>query len=323
MATVTETGNARNTVVPNYVTESGYTEDISGRSNVGDTQSTTRLAAIGVETGEVKWVDHGQQKRDVQLGLPVWSEDGTKAVIVGRAADNKDRWIFALDPATGKTRVLANQHDDAWVDGPGANTIGWMKNDREVYFQSEKTGYSHLYAVAWDGGEPRALTSGNWEVLNVRQSKDKSHFYLTASKDSPYEQHLYEMDGDGGPLTRLTKEPGRHATTVSPDERWIADIYSYTNKPPELYVEENRPLAEGEETDHLARPRVLSVSVAGCSHRDLHRAGWSPGAGAPVQTRRLQEGRAGGGLRSRFGLFAERGPQVVHRTTTSTCSITS
>ncbi len=273
IATVTETGNARNTVVPNYVTESGYTEDISGRSDVGDTQSTTRLAAIGVETGEVKWVDHGQQKREVQLGLPVWSEDGTKAVIVGRAADNKDRWIFALDPATGKTRVLANQHDDAWVDGPGANTIGWMKNDREVYFQSEKTGYSHLYAVAWDGGEPRALTSGNWEVLNVRQSKDKSHFYLTASKDSPYEQHLYEMDGDGGPLTRLTKEPGKHAATVSPDGRWIADIYSYTNKPPELYIQENQPLAEAKKLTTSPAPEFfqypwLDVPIVTFTARD-------------------------------------------------------
>jgi dipeptidyl aminopeptidase/acylaminoacyl peptidase len=273
MATVTETGNARNTVVPNYVTESGYTEDISGRSNVGDTQSTSRLAAIGVETGEVKWVDHGQQKRDVQLGLPVWSEDGTKAVTVGRAADNKDRWIFALDPATGKTRVLANQHDDAWVDGPGANTIGWMKNDREVYFQSEKTGYSHLYAVAWDGGEPRALTSGNWEVSNVRQSKDKSHFYLTAGKDSPYERHLYEMNGDGGPLTRLTKAPGRHATTVSPDDRWIADIYSYTNQPPELYVEENRPLAEAKKLTTSPAPEFsqypwLDVPIVTFTARD-------------------------------------------------------
>jgi len=45
-----------------------------------------------------------------------------------------------------------------------------MKNGREVYFQSERTGYSHLYAAAWEGGEPRALTSGNWEVLAVRQS---------------------------------------------------------------------------------------------------------------------------------------------------------
>ena len=48
------------------------------------------------------------------------------------------------------------------------------------------------------------------------------------------------MPGDGGPLTRLTAAPGKHAAAVSPDDRWIADIYSYTNKPPELYVQENR-----------------------------------------------------------------------------------
>src|SRR5208283_4353778 len=38
-------------------------------------------------------------------------------------------------------------------------------------------------------------------------------------------------------------EPGRHVTTLSPDERWIADIYSYTNKPPDLYIRENDPKA--------------------------------------------------------------------------------
>jgi dipeptidyl aminopeptidase/acylaminoacyl peptidase len=271
-AVVEGPANAKNTIVPNYVTESAYTEDIPGRANVGDTQSRTRVAVIDAATGDVKWVDHGQrmtppdtsaqrmgtardgaplnarppspQERDVQLFQPVWSEDGTKAVILARAADNKDRWILALDPATGKTRVLNTDQDNAWVAGPGANTVGWMKNDREVFFQSERTGYSHLYAVPFDGGEARALTSGNWEVLNVRQSKDKSHFYLTASKDTPYEQHLYEMSGEGGPLTRLTAAPGKHAATLSPDERWIADIYSYTNKPPELYVQENRPQAE-------------------------------------------------------------------------------
>jgi dipeptidyl aminopeptidase/acylaminoacyl peptidase len=161
-------------------------------------------------------------------------------VILARAGDNKDRWILALDPATGKTRILAHDHDNAWIGGPGMNTLGWMKNDREIYFQSERTGYSHLYAVAFDGGEPRALTSGNWEVIDTRQSLDKSRFFLTATKESPYDQHLYELSGDGGPLTRLTTAPGKHAAIVSPDDRTIADIYSYTNKPPELYVQENR-----------------------------------------------------------------------------------
>ena len=240
--------NSKNTIVPNYVTESAYTEDIPGRANVGDAQSRLRLALFDVVTGEMKWVEHGlkdgQKDRDVQLYQPVWSEDGTKAVLMARAADNKDRWILALDPATGKTRVLATDHDNAWVAGPGDNTIGWMKGDREVFFQSERTGYSHLYAVPFEGGEPRALTSGKWEVLNVHQSRDRSYFYITANKENPYEQHLYQMSSDGGALTRLTAAPGKHVSMPSPDDRWIADVYSYTNKPPELYVQELRPMAE-------------------------------------------------------------------------------
>ena len=268
IAALVEASGAKSTTVPDWITDTAYTEDVRGRPNVGDTLARRRLAVFDAVSGEMKWVDHGQKaapaapgsapptpnpehggrgphaagpaEREVYLSVPVWSEDGSKAALLGRAADNKDRWIFALDPATGKTRVLAHDHDDAWIGGPGAFTLGWMKNGREVYFQSERTGYSHLYAVAWDGGEPRALTSGNWEVLAMRQSPDKSHFYITANKDSPYENHLYEMSGEGGELTRLTGPPGKHTTTVSPDEHWIADVYSYTNQPPDLYVQENR-----------------------------------------------------------------------------------
>ncbi|HJZ96033.1 MAG TPA: prolyl oligopeptidase family serine peptidase [Candidatus Solibacter sp.] len=240
---------AKNTIVPNYITDSAYTEDIPGRSNVGDSQGATKLAIINVETGEVKWVDHGQKKvapatddRDIQLAMPVWNEDGTKAVIAGRAADNKDRWIFALDLATAKLRVLYTLHDDAWVGGPASTALGWMKNDRDVYFVSEKSGFAHLWAVPFEGGEPRALTSGNWEVIGVRQSRDKAKFFLTATADGPADQYLYEMPAEGGSLLRISNAPGKHITTLSPDDRWIADIYSYTNKPPDLYVQENNLL---------------------------------------------------------------------------------
>ena len=94
---------------------------------------------------------------------------------------------LALDPATGKTRVLATDHDDAWVGGPGANTLGWMKNDREVYFQSERTGYSHLYAVRSRRRAARADLRQLGSARACGNRSDKSHFYLTASKDSPYE----------------------------------------------------------------------------------------------------------------------------------------
>ena len=249
IAGVREAGkDDKNTVVPNYVTESGYTEEIPSRDKVGDNQNRMKLAILNVETGEVKWVDHGQKEvggaadamRDVQLSQPVWSEDGAKAVLLARAADNKDRWILSLDEATGKTRMVAHDHDDAWLDGPGAGTLGWMKNDRDIYFQSERTGYSHLYVAPFEGGEPKALTSGKWEVDGVALSKDKSRFLLVTSEADAGEHNVYEMSAEGGARSRLTSLPGGHSFVASPDDRWFADIYSYTNKPPELYVQEAR-----------------------------------------------------------------------------------
>ncbi len=48
------------------------------------------------------------------------------------------------------------------------------------------------------------------------------------------------MSAEGGARTRLTTAAGRPLVRSSPDDRWFADIYSYTNKPPELYAQEAR-----------------------------------------------------------------------------------
>jgi len=235
---------AKRTVVPNFVTESGYTDDITSYEKVGDKRSLVRLAILSVDTGEVKWVDHGQKSeaadREVQLSQPVWSDDGTKAVLNARAVDNKDRWILAVDEDTGKTRVVTHDHDDAWLDGPGARTLGWMKNDQDIYFQSERTGFSHLFTVAFSGGDAKALTSGAWEVDSAVLSRDKSRFFLVTDEADPGQQNVYEMSAEGGTRTKLTTLAGGHSFVPSPDGGWFADVFSYTNKPPELYVQETR-----------------------------------------------------------------------------------
>ena len=248
MVAISETTpGGKTSIVPNYVTESAYTEDIGSRGMVGDRQSQSRLAIVSVETGEVIHVDHGQKAgsadRVVQLGLPVWSEDGAKAFVVGRAEDNKDRWIFALDVATGKTRVLANDHDAAWVNsrgGFGQASSGWIAGDKEIYFDSERTGYSHLYAVGWDGGEPRAVTSGKWEVLEARISLDRTKFFLNTNEVSPAEHHVYEVSAAGGARKKLTKEAGSHQAWFAPDEKTFVDLRSYVNRPPDLFVDGKR-----------------------------------------------------------------------------------
>src|SRR5262249_55050293 len=100
---------------------------------------------------------------DVVLFNPIWSDDGTKAVLQARSADNKDRRLLLLDPATGKTKMLTEMHEDAWIGGPDAFTLGWMPDNKRVYFQSERDGFSHLYTVSIEGGDPVQLTLGKFE----------------------------------------------------------------------------------------------------------------------------------------------------------------
>ncbi|MFL6213717.1 MAG: alpha/beta fold hydrolase [Blastocatellia bacterium] len=310
---------AKNTVVPNYVTESAYTEEIPSRIKVGDAQSRLRLAVLNLESGEVKWVDHGQRlaprtetrtekqaaqaerrdgqqnvrqateeqtepreaqgsqtteparrtggesrsaatDRDVQLQQPLWSEDGTKAILMARAADNKDRWVLALDPATGKTRVIVSEHDDAWIDGPGAFTLGWLGDNQHLYFQSERDGYAHLYTVAFDGTDVKQLTSGKWEVTGVQLSEDKSKFYLTTSEVHPGERQLYTMSVAGGERIRVTTMAGNNQAFISPDEKSLALIYSYSNKPPEIYIQDNRATAAAVKVTSSPAPEFWSYN---------------------------------------------------------------
>jgi dipeptidyl aminopeptidase/acylaminoacyl peptidase len=86
------------------------------------------------------------------------------------------------------------------------------------------------------GTPAKALTSGKWEVTDARLSADRKTLFLTTSEVHPGERHVYTMSVEGGPRTRLTMMTGSNEATLSPDEKSMALIFSYSTKPPELYV---------------------------------------------------------------------------------------
>ncbi|MBX2944572.1 MAG: S9 family peptidase [Cyclobacteriaceae bacterium] len=264
---LTKNANAKNTIVPNYVTESGFTEDLNTRTKVGAPQNTQeffvydikRDTVLQVKTEEVPGIndvpaylidakkeegkDKKPQARAVSFFGPVYSDDGKHAVVQLRAADNKDRWIMLLNVATQKLSLIDRQHDDAWVGGPGSFTFGWITNN-ELYFASEESGYAHLYTYTISTKNKKALTSGKYEVQQVTLSRDKKNFYLITNEVHPGEKHFYKLPVTGGKAERLTTTTGANEVTLSPDEKMLAIRYSYSNKPWELFLQENKTNAK-------------------------------------------------------------------------------
>ncbi len=68
------------------------------------------------------------------------------------------------------------------------------------------------------------------------------------------------MSTDGGERTKITSMPGSNQAFVSPDEKMLALIYSYSNKPPELYVTENRPGAEAKKITSSPAPEFWNYA---------------------------------------------------------------
>jgi dipeptidyl aminopeptidase/acylaminoacyl peptidase len=241
---------AKTAQVPSYVTESAYTEDIATRTKVGDVQEKRGLAILGRKTGTSVWartdfVGPADKKPDIRWSLPVFSRDGAFAVASARSADNKDRWLLVLDPETGASRVLEHLHDDAWIRDLG-DALGFVPDDRRIWFLSERDGWMHLYTmdVSSPGAERKPLTSGRWEVTRAELSPDRRKIYFVSTEAGAGERHVYFVPIDGGPPTRLTTTAGANEAEVSPDEKFLALIHSEANQPPEVYLATNRPGAE-------------------------------------------------------------------------------
>lgn len=261
--------NAKNTIVPDYVTESGFTTDITGRVKVGaplgkyefyvfdkikDTVRLIQVDSIPGITDQPDYVKDYPNKfagkkatpRSVIVNGPYWNEAGTYAVVDIRSQDNKDRWIMELDPFSGKLKLLDRQRDEAWIGGPGigggfsVSRLAWI-NDAVFYFQSEVSGYSHLYTYDISSDAKKALTTGKYEVQDVVLSRNKQSFYLLTNEEHPGKQNWYRIKTDGTRKEKITGMDGGYDISMSPDEKWIAYRYSYINKPWELFIQENEP----------------------------------------------------------------------------------
>lgn len=232
-----EPDGSKTTIVPEFVTESGYTEDIRGRGKVGDLQRKNKLGIMTpAAKTDVTWVDHGQGTRGVNFARPAWSPDGQALAVMARAEDNKDRWISIIDTATGKTKLIDALHDDAWVGGPDAQMLGWLPDSSAVYFVSEKTGYAHLYTAGLDG-KVTQWTDGKFEVFNPTIASDNKNWFLTTSEVHSGERHFYRMAIGSRERAKLTSLVGNNQVTPSPDGKKLAIVYSYSNRPWELYVD--------------------------------------------------------------------------------------
>lgn len=264
----------KNTEIEDNVTASGYSEKVNARPKVGAKDPTHELFWIDLKTGESDLIDiknlpgiHTKpaylklynDTLDLERNTPkniIYTQvkmntKGNLALIEIKSYDNKDRWIAIFNTSTKKLTCADHQHSDEWIGGPGISgwnmvpgNIGWLNDGQTVYFQSEKSGYSHLYTYNVNSSKTTALTDGNFEIHEATLAKAGDKFYVTANKNAPGNREFYHLEITNKKWTPILTKNGNYEVTISPNEDQLAVRYSYKNKPWELYLAPNKKGAQ-------------------------------------------------------------------------------
>ena len=200
---------------------------------VGKTNSASRIGVVSAAGGKVRWLDLPSDPREHYLPQMEWTTDG-KAVLIQQMnrLQNVNR-VMLWDMQTALIRTILTESDQAWLENE--NPVRWLNEGKEFVWLSERSGWRHVYRAGVDSGELSAVTSGEFDVLNV-EAIDEVHgwLYFAASPDNPTQRYLYRVPLAGGKPERLSplNQPGWHTYEDSPVANWAIHKYSTITTPP-------------------------------------------------------------------------------------------
>jgi dipeptidyl aminopeptidase/acylaminoacyl peptidase len=200
-------------------------------------------------------------QRPLEVARLAWSDDGGQLALELRARDNKDRWIATWEAAGGKLTPRHRLTDRAWINWE-FNELGWLPDNRTLWFLSEESGYSQLYRMTVPAGEIRRLSpEGRYEVSLPDRSWDGRYLYYTANREHPGKYDLWRVEVATGKAEQLTRLGGGLTHGVlSPDESRLLLLESSITRPDEVYVQANQPGAEARQVTQTRTPFFLAQS---------------------------------------------------------------
>ena len=148
---------------------------------------------------------------------PRWSPNGKEIAFVRQPTRGTKRpsmmeetpdpwaiWVTAVE--TGKAQEIwrsGTTLEDAPPRMAGEDLLQWAADDRLV-FQSEQDGWQHLYSISVEGGAPKLLTPGNYEVEDLTLTPDKKSIVFSANKTNLDGRDLWRVAVAGGNVEAIT-----------------------------------------------------------------------------------------------------------------------
>ena len=166
------------------------------------------------------------------LTAVTWSPDA-KSIFVGVLnRDQNDLQMNQYDAATGNLIKTIFEEKSAEYVEPQNQLMFFPNSNTDFIWQSQRTGYNHLFHYNVSTGLVAQLTKGNWLVTDLLGfNEKKKEIFYASTQESPLERHLYKINWMSFQTQRLDTEPGMHNGVLSKDGSQLYDIFSNESTP--------------------------------------------------------------------------------------------
>src|ERR1041385_30555 len=165
-----------------------------------------------------------------------WLPDGRRLSLETMPRLQTELSLYVANRKTGSATRLLTETNPGWVNM--TDDLYFFTDGQHLLWPSERDGFMHLYRYRMDGTLENQVTKGKWALASaggvafwVRQAivgvdEKNGWIYFTALKQSSIERQLYRVRPDGSGFMRISKEPGTHRISMSPDAQYFLDRYS-------------------------------------------------------------------------------------------------
>lgn len=180
-----------------------------------------------------------------EFSLIKWAPDSRGLAISSLSYDHKREELYLADLRGREARRISATADDKWVDlcmGP-RHEASWSHDGRLLAFLADVEGWRHLHVVDREGGEPRQLSTGQFDVYSCLFSPSDDSIAFRSSEGNLQQQLLWSVPPSGGQAKKLVDMPGICADHYlsappqwSPDGDLIAFPFSGVDEAPGVWL---------------------------------------------------------------------------------------
>ncbi|HVE55240.1 MAG TPA: S9 family peptidase [Pyrinomonadaceae bacterium] len=205
----------------------------------GTTNAAVRVGVVSADGGQTKWMNTPGDLRQNYIAMMDWTDNSNEIILQHlNRLQNTDQLMIA-DARTGAVKTILTEKDEAWID-VYMPRMRWLNGGKSFLWMSERDGWQHVYTVSRDGSNPKLITPGNFDVVNISGVDEPAGWlYYIASPDNAGQRYLFRTKLDGsGAAEKVTPDAqkGWNNYGISPNGHWAFHNYSAFSTAPRFEI---------------------------------------------------------------------------------------